>query len=166
MRCCIDEKLSGLAQPVINRLKESGLSVVTAESCTAGLIAAVLAHAADASACLHGGFVVYTKTHKSLALTIDERVLQDQGSVTSEVARLMAEGALLHSSAAIALSVTGVLGPNPDEDGNPPGLIYQGVARRGRATVVTRFDFGKIDPDEVRREAVIQGLNLIGQACN
>lgn len=166
MRCCIEEELSGLAQPVINRLKESGLSVVTAESCTAGLIAAVLSHAADARACLHGGCVVYTKAHKSLALAIDDGVLQRQGSVTSEVARLMAEGALRHSPAAIARSVTGVLGPNPDEDGNPPGLIYQGVARHGRATAVARYDFGKIDPDEVRRQAVIQGLNLIGQACD
>lgn len=161
MRCCIEEELSSLAQPVIDSLKKSGLSVVTAESCTAGLIAAVLAHATDASACLHGGFVVYTKAHKTFALGIDGGLLQLRGSVNSEVARLMAEGALQRSPATIALSVTGVLGPNPDEDGNPPGLVYLALARRGRPTGVARHEFGQIEPDDVRRRAVIQALQLI-----
>jgi nicotinamide-nucleotide amidase len=159
--CCIEEQLAGRAQPVIDLLRQSGLSLVTAESCTAGLVAAVLSHGAQASEWLHGGFVVYTKAQKSEALGVDDRLLASQGSVNSEVAREMAEGALRHSHATLGLSVTGVLGPNPDEDNNPPGLVYLGLARSGQPTTVVRCDFGKIDPDEVRRRTVIRALELV-----
>lgn len=161
MACCIEEQLASRAQPVIDLLRKTGLSLVTAESCTAGLVAAVLSHGSQASECLHGGFVVYTKAHKNEALGVDDLLLRSQGSVNAEVARQMAEGALRHSHAALGLSVTGVLGPNPDEDNNPPGLVYLGLARHGRPTQTVRCDFGKIDPDEVRRLTVIRALDLV-----
>ena len=158
---CIEQDLTSQAQPVVDALSKAGLSVVTAESCTGGLIAAILSHAQNASACLHGGFVVYTKTHKHAALGVDENLLGTQGSVNAEVARQMAEGALRHSPASIALAVTGVLGPNPDEDDNPPGLIYLGLALSGRPTRIIRHDFGRIDPDEMRRQVILNALNLL-----
>jgi nicotinamide-nucleotide amidase len=73
---CIERQLVGRAQPVIDALRAAGLSVATAESCTAGLIAAILSHAQNASDCLHGGFVVYTKANKAKVLGVDRALLE------------------------------------------------------------------------------------------
>jgi nicotinamide-nucleotide amidase len=158
---CIERDLVGSAQPVVDALRAAGLSVATAESCTGGLIAAILSHAKNASDCLHGGFVVYTKTNKAKVLGVNRALLDERGAVNAEVARQMAEGALARSPANITVSVTGVLGPDADEDGNPAGLAFFAVARAGVPTVVSRQDFSGMQPDEVRRAAVLHGLELL-----
>jgi nicotinamide-nucleotide amidase len=161
---CIERDLVGRAQPVVDGLRGAGLSVVTAESCTGGLVAAILSHAQKASDCLHGGFVVYTKANKAKVLGVERTLLDSQGAVSSEVARQMANGALERSPASIALAVTGVLGPDADEDGVPAGLVYFAVAREGRDTEVSKGDFSEGQPDDVRRAAVLQALELL-QRC-
>src|ERR1051325_3926885 len=93
--------LKELANALIERAKEADLGIVTAESCTAGLMCQVLADAEGASQFFHGGFVTYTKLHKSCALGVPETLLREQGAVCAEVARAMAEGALRHSKAGI-----------------------------------------------------------------
>jgi nicotinamide-nucleotide amidase len=158
---CIERQLVGLAQPVVDALRIAGLSIVTAESCTGGLIAAVLSHAQNASDCLHGGFVTYTKANKAKVLGVDRTLLEAQGAVSAEVARQMAEGALERSPANVGVSVTGVLGPDPDEDGNPAGLAYFAVSREGTPTVVSRRDFKQMQPDDVRRAAVVYALEMV-----
>jgi nicotinamide-nucleotide amidase len=163
---CIERELAGHAQPVIDALRAAGLSVATAESCTAGLIAAILSHAQNASDCLHGGFVAYTKASKAKVLGVDRSLLNAQGAVSAEVARQMAERALLRSPANIAVSVTGVLGPDPDEDGNPAGLVYFAVCREGHEAVVSRQDFSQLEPDDVRRAAVLHALELLQRSAN
>lgn len=164
MSCCIDAKLIQTGREVIDALRHSGRSVVTAESCTAGLVAACLSYGSEASQCFHGGFVVYTKAQKSVVLGVDERLLVEQGAVNAEVARQMAEGALQRSQAAIAVSITGVLGPDPDEDRNPPGLIYLGLAQRGRLSCTERYEFAPSPPDRLRQQVVLQALEALRQA--
>lgn len=161
MQGCIETDLASRAQPIVDALRSSGRCVVTAESCTGGLVAAVLSHAEAASECLHGGFVVYTKAQKHAALGVDEGFMQLHGAVNGEVARQMAEGALRRSPATLAVSITGVLGPNPDEDGNPPGLVYLGLAEAGRPTLTVRHEFGRVDPDLIRRETVSHALDML-----
>ena len=161
MAYCIEAELSNRAQAVVDVLRRSGLSVITAESCTAGLLAAALSHGTEASACLHGGFAVYTKAQKSASLGVDQSLLQSQGSVNAEVARQMAEGALRRSQANVAVAITGVFGPTPDEDNNQPGIVYVAVARSGRPTEVVRHDFGKLEPDQVRKATVLNALDLL-----
>jgi len=161
MQGCIEQDLIHEAQALVERLRSEGLSVVTAESCTGGLIAACLTHGKQASTCIHGGFIAYTKAHKAAVLGVDSRLLHEAGAVCTEVARQMAEGALKHSAAALSIAVTGVLGPDPDEDGNPPGLVYVGVARSGRPTVVARHDFAGKPPDAVLRQSVLAAFQLL-----
>ena len=161
MNLCVQQELLSRAHDVIVRLRKAGTSVVTAESCTAGLIAAVLSYGEKASECFHGGFVVYTKQQKSTSLGVDPGLLKERGSVNEIVAAQMAEGALHRSAAKIALSVTGVLGPQPDEDNNPPGLVYLALARSGRPTVVAQHAFKSADPDGVRKSVVLEALELI-----
>ena len=157
----IHENLTGRAEAVMQRLRHSDLTVVTAESCTGGLVAACLTCGKEASSCFHGAFVVYTKRQKSQVLGVDQKLLAEEGAVNSEVARQMAEGALQKSQASLALAITGVLGPDPDEDGNPPGLVYLALARRGSPTHVIRQDFSPSPPDVVREQTVLRALGLL-----
>src|SRR4051812_24707824 len=116
-----DASLKQQADTVIKKLKKQKLSVVTAESCTAGLLAALLSKPEGAGDVLEGGFVCYSKEQKNIALGVPNGVLDTKTAVASEVATAMAKGALNRSKANIGLAVTGVLGPEPDEDGNPVG---------------------------------------------
>jgi nicotinamide-nucleotide amidase len=166
MMCCVDHLLAARAQPVVDALRRAKLCVVTAESCTGGLIAAILSHGMQASDCLHGGYVVYTKTQKSAALGVDAALLETRGSVNAEVARQMVLGALGRSPANVAIAVTGVLGPDPDEDGNPPGLVYLAVCRRDQAPVVAQRNYDGSNPDAVRREVIIEALGMLQRSAS
>jgi nicotinamide-nucleotide amidase len=149
------------AQPIVTLLRAQKLSVVTAESCTAGLIGAIISHVPGAGDCLQGGFITYSKAHKVSALGVDRELLRAQGSVNSHVARQMAEGALRRSAPDLAVAVTGVLGPEPDDDNAPLGLIFFAVVLSGYDTVIIQELFDERNPDEVRFRAVAQALKLL-----
>lgn len=158
---CVEHRLIEGATAVCHFLEVRKLTIITAESCTAGLVSAALSQAEGASQVLHGSFVVYTKANKTMALGVDAALLRNAGSVNAEVATQMALGALQRSPANIALAITGVLGPEPDEDGNPVGLIYFASCRRGATPKILKRDYGKRPHDELRRIVVLDGLALI-----
>ena len=155
------EELKRLADALIERAKQADLGIVTAESCTAGLMCQVLADAEGASQIFHGGFVTYTKPHKSCALGVPEALLREKGAVCAEVARAMAEGALKHSKAGISAAITGVAGPEPDEDGNPVGRVCIAVARRGLPTRDLERHYSDLGRDAIRRRAVADALRAM-----
>jgi nicotinamide-nucleotide amidase len=155
----IDEAIIRRAAEVLALAERKGLTRVTAESCTGGLLASVLSEAPGAGDRLHGGFVVYTKEQKTIALGVSPDLLERESAVSEPVARAMADGALAHSIADIAVSITGVAGPAADEDGNPVGLVHFAAARRGFATL--RREFGDIGRGAVRYQSVMQALDLI-----
>jgi nicotinamide-nucleotide amidase len=162
---CIDAELTDAAIRASSVARDAGLTIVTAESCTAGLVAAALSHADGASEVLHGSFVVYTKPNKTKALGVDRRLLIEKSAVCAEVAEQMACGALERSPATLALAVTGVLGPDPDEDGNPVGLVYMSVCRKDGAPKTKKFMYEKDDPDALRRRVTLDALDLLRQAA-
>jgi nicotinamide-nucleotide amidase len=131
--------------------KDIGVTLVVAESCTAGLLDKVLSDAPGAAQHFHGGFVAYTKQQKTRALGVPAELLKARGAVCAEVARLMAEGALRSSPADVALAITGVAGPEPDEDGNPVGLVWIAVASRGGKARDLERRYGNIGREAVRR---------------
>jgi len=157
----IDIFLVARAGAALRRLKKAGLSLVTAESCTAGLLAAALSHCEGAGECLEGGFVTYTKVQKARALNVSRKLLASEGSVTARIAEAMARGALRHSSADIALAVTGVLGPSCDEDGNPVGLVFLCCLRRGHNPLTIEKGYGRKAHDRLRRQTVIDAFELL-----
>lgn len=163
---CIDESLIRCAARALETLARSKLTVVTAESCTAGLISAALSQADGASDVLHGSFVTYTKANKAMALGVSRDLLSRDGSVNAEVARQLARGALERSPADIALAVTGVLGPERDEDDNPVGLVYLCTCRRGEAPQVVRKEYDKSTHHELRRIVVADALDLLRRSAN
>ena len=157
----IDQALVEKAVEALDRAKDAGLKVVSAESCTGGLVATVLSEAPGAAEFFDGGFVTYTPEHKCIALKLDIELLDFYGAVSAEVATAMALGALDCSEADIAVAVTGVAGPEPDERGNPVGLVYLAGARRGEQCLGIAREYGDIGRSRIRYEATAEALTLI-----
>ena len=152
---------ANLANALLDAARRAGLTIVTAESCTAGLMCQILSDAEGAAEHFHGGFVTYTKEQKSRALGVPWSVLREQGAVCGTVARAMADGALRHSGAGIAAAITGVAGPAPDEDGNPVGRVCIAVARRGTAARDFERQYGAIGRDAIRERAVTDAVTAL-----
>lgn len=109
---------------VLGLLKEKGLTMGTAESCTGGLVAKRLTDLSGASAVFRGGVVSYTNEVKAGVLGVPQEMLDEFGAVSAQVAQAMAQGARKVLGCDLAVSLTGVAGPNPDDRGNPVGLVY------------------------------------------
>ena len=157
----IDPALVRRAMDILKFAKDRNRTIVTAESCTGGLLAAVLSEAPGASKQLQGGFVTYTKDQKTIALGSPRALLERESAVSEAVARAMAESALSRSIADLSVSITGVAGPAPDEDGNPVGLVHIAAARRGGPTLHREHRFGDIGRNEVLHEAMMAALDLL-----
>jgi nicotinamide-nucleotide amidase len=158
----IDRALVKRGVRLFKLLEAEKLTLATAESCTGGLIATILSDAPGAGDLFHGGFVLYTKQHK-IAFGIPKKVLDANGVVSEAVARAMAEGALKHSPADIAVGVTGVAGPEPDDEGNPVGLVCVAAARRGQKTIAVTRRFKSRERGEIRCKAAEEALKLADQ---
>ena len=123
--------VAGLEQVVLDGLKAQGLTLGTAESCTGGLIAKRITDLPGASSAFRGSVVSYTNEVKAGVLGVPQALLDEKGAVCAEVARVMAEGARRTLGCDIAVSVTGVAGPDPDDQGNPVGLVFTALAAPG-----------------------------------
>jgi len=156
-----DGKLKKHAQQALDALKAANVTIVTAESCTAGSIAALLAQAEGASDILHGGFITYTKEHKTKALGVAWRLLKEEGAVNADVVKQLAAGALERSPATLAIAVSGVLGPEPDEDGNPVGLVYFCVLAKDKQPKVIKEEFGQKPHDQLLEQALHRAFDMI-----
>lgn len=156
----LDSSLTAQATQVIKAAQHDGTTIVTAESCTAGLLSNVLSTAPGASKQLHGGFVTYTKEAKTRVLGVSADVLKRKTAVHEDLAIAMAEGALSRSPGDIAISVTGVAGPEPDDDGNPVGLVYCAIARPGARPRWIKLELGDIGRDEILHRTLKEAMTL------
>jgi nicotinamide-nucleotide amidase len=156
--------LSDKAAAIIAEAKARGLTLAAAESCTGGALAVVLSNAPSAGEIFHGSFVVYTKANKTAALGVPAELIAEHTAVSAEVAKSMAEGALNHCPADIAISVTGVAGPEPDEDGNPVGLVYLAAARRDGLRLAEEHRLGERDKEEICAAILDRALSLLHRA--
>jgi nicotinamide-nucleotide amidase len=152
--------LHTLARRALELAGEKNLSIVTAESCTAGKLSALLSEAPGAAERLHGSFVTYTKENKTRALGVPANLLADKGAVCPDVAAAMAHGALERSPADVAVSITGVAGPDPDEDGNPVGRVCIGLARAAM-TRGFEYDYGNPGREHIQARAMADALTLL-----
>lgn len=124
-----------LERQVIAALKARGLTLAAAESCTGGLTAKRLTDVPGASAVFLGGVVSYTNGVKERALGVPHDMLEEYGAVSEPVARAMAEGVRRLTCADIALSVTGVAGPDKDDRGHDVGTVYMALSAKNETTV-------------------------------
>ncbi|MEQ1685497.1 MAG: CinA family protein [Burkholderiaceae bacterium] len=147
-------------------LRAQGLKIATAESCTGGLIAAACTAVAGSSDWFERGFVTYSNEAKTESLGVDAALIAAVGAVSEEVARAMAEGALLHSRAQLAVAVTGIAGPGGATKGKPVGTVWLALARQGGAVQSELLTLGG-DRAAVREQTVQHALNcLLGAATS
>jgi nicotinamide-nucleotide amidase len=157
----IDEALVSLGVEALKVARQNDRKIVVVESCTGGLIATVLSEAPGAVDYFDGAFVTYTVDQKCSALDLDPVLLEQAGAVSAPVASAMAEAALTHCNADVAVAVTGVAGPDRDEKGNPVGLVFLARASVDLPTIIERKEFGDIGRSKIRYEAAADALRLI-----
>lgn len=134
------------------------LRLVTAESCTGGMIAAAMTDRAGSSAIFERGFVTYSNEAKIEELGVQSATIETHGAVSEKTAAEMAQGALKHSHANIALSVTGIAGPSGGTDEKPVGLVYIGIAIQNREPKIHKHIFDG-DRTTIRQQTAEAALN-------
>jgi nicotinamide-nucleotide amidase len=157
----VPPSLQDQAEHVVTLARDRHMSLATVESCTAGALVHLLAQAEGASETLHGGFVVYTKENKIAATGVPIDLLAKHTAVSAEVALAMAMGGLARCPASFVASITGVAGPEPDEDGNPVGLVYIAVAARDGRQRVEKHELGEQPKSEICQAAMQAALRLL-----
>ena len=160
------DQLLNEAARILQMYRVAGLKLATAESCTGGLVAGLLTAIPGSSDVVERGFVTYSNEAKAQMLGVPADMIRDKGAVSEEVARAMAEGAVRHALANIAVSVTGVAGPGGGSAAKPVGLVHFGCAVKGGATVHQEMRFGDLTRDEIRMRSVETALTLLRRAVS
>ncbi|HOD51096.1 MAG TPA: CinA family protein [Candidatus Hydrogenedentes bacterium] len=148
-----------LEEQAVGILSREKLWLVTAESCTGGLIAHRITNVAGASECFLGGIVAYSNALKMALLGVSPGTLAGVGAVSEEVAREMAEGARDRYRADVSLAVTGIAGPGGGSPGKPVGLVYIAVAWPGGCDVVRAKFTGK--RSDIKQQTADTALNIL-----
>ncbi len=151
------------AADILQAARQQGVLIATAESCTAGMVAAALTAVAGSSDVFDCGFVTYSNAAKIAMLGVSACTIAEHGAVSEEVAREMADGALAHSRAALAVSITGIAGPGGSEF-KPEGRVCFALASKRRATLVETVEFGALGRAKVRQAACDRALALLAEA--
>jgi len=154
--------ITALAIRVVAENAALGRRLVLAESCTGGLVAAALTEVAGSSAVLEGSFVTYANAMKISALGVTENIIETFGAVSVACAWAMAQGALKHSTADVAVAISGIAGPEGGTAQKPVGLVVFAKAERGKTEVVAEErQLPAGSRAEVRRQALLVALELL-----
>lgn len=145
-------------------LDAEGLMLATAESCTGGLVSALLTSIPGSSRVFDRAFVTYSNEAKQQMLGVPIRVIERHGAVSEETARAMAEGAIRHSNSQIAVAITGIAGPDGGTAEKPVGLVHIACAQIDEETHHTVCRFGDIGREPIRMESVKAAVALVKQA--
>ena len=139
---------------------ERGSKIVSAESCTAGLLAACLTEMPGSSAFFEQGYITYSNRSKINVLGVDKKVLEKHGAVSEEVAKQMAKGALNKSRGTIAISITGIAGPG-GSDYKPEGLVCFAIAQKNGEIRAETIEYGPLGRRNIRSSAVGTAIELL-----
>ncbi len=158
-----DEVILLKAARVIDACRAAKLMMVTAESCTAGLLTGALTAIPGSSDVVDRGYITYSLYGKIEMIGVPAQMLAEHGAVSEAVARAMAGGALARSlpRARLAIAITGVAGPGSDSPAKPAGLVFIAVAQDGKGVLEEKYEFGDIGRNEVRLASVEAALDLI-----
>ncbi len=153
-------EIVALARAVNDALVTRGQMIVTAESCTGGLIAGALTEIPGSSEAVFGGYVSYANEAKAGMIGVDPAFIAQHGAVSEAVARAMAEGARQASGAAVAIAVTGIAGPGGGSAEKPVGLVHFAYTDATRTLHLERR-FGDLGRERIREETVKAALELV-----
>ncbi len=157
------KQITDLAQEVVGELAKAGKMIVTAESCTGGLIAGALTAIPGSSEVVYGGFVSYANAAKMAMINVPENMIAQFGAVSEQVACAIAQGALNATKVDIAIAVTGIAGPGGGTRQKPVGLVHFGLAAADKTWHMQRH-FGAIGREQVRLETVHSALEMVLEA--
>ena len=158
-------EITEAARALLETCRARGLRIAAAESCTGGLIAAALTAIPGSSDVFERGFVTYSNEAKCEMLGVPAALIERCGAVSAEVAHAMAEGALAHSRADVAVAVTGVAGPGGGSEAKPVGLVHVVAARRDGTRLHEECRFGDVGRDEVRDASLRVALEMMMRAA-
>lgn len=153
------EEKTELENKVVNFLLKHELSLVTAESCTGGLLTGRLVNVAGVSETLKAGLVTYSNKAKRKLLDVNKGTLKKYGAVSKQTAKEMVKGAALGYDAEVAVAITGVAGPDGGTEEKPVGLVYIACYAKEKV-LVKEYNF-KGNRQEIREEAVEKALKLM-----
>ena len=159
-----DTRLFEAANATLEACKATSKMLATVESCTGGLIAASLTEIAGSSTVVEAGFVTYSNAAKIRLVGVPADLIARYGAVSKGVAIAMAEGALWHCPADIAVSVTGIAGPGGGSDEKPVGTVHMACSMRGGVTRHVLQNYGDPGRSEIRIQTVVDALKLV-QTC-
>ncbi len=161
MTATIDDDLAAAAQRLLDVCRRKNLTIATAESCTAGLVAGTLTEIPGTSSILDRGYVTYSNEAKHQMLGVPSATLEKHGAVSRETAEAMARGVLGNSRVQLAVSITGIAGPDGGSADKPVGLVHFAVATHGGALVHAEKRFGNIGRSLVRKQSVLQAFQML-----
>lgn len=150
------------AQAILDACKRHGTQLATVESCTGGLLSAILTELPGSSRMFTHGFVTYANHAKHEMVGVPPALIEAHGAVSEAVARAMAEGALASSSADLAIAITGIAGPEGGSDHKPVGTVHFGCAMKNKPTIHQHRIFAG-DRSEIRLAATDHALDMIIQ---
>ncbi len=154
-------EIETLARLLVDECQERRLRIVTAESCTGGLVSAAITAVSGASAVFDRGLITYSNRAKQELLNVAGDLIADYGAVSEPVARMMAEGALENSNAHIAVAITGVAGPGGGTELKPVGLVHLATARSNQSVMHRVERFGDLSRQEIQMGAVQIALEMM-----
>ena len=160
------DTVEALARRIVDQLAEDKLTLATAESCTGGALACALSAAPGSGEIFEGGFVCYSKRAKERVLGVSAVVLSEDTAVSRRVAEAMARGARERMDCDLAIAITGVTGPEPDEDGNPVGLVHCSVSSRAGSSDHLEQRLEGVPPDALREDVLLGALRLLSAALD
>jgi len=149
------------AAALLDQCRSQGVKLATAESCTGGMLAALLTSVSGSSDVFDCGFVTYSNEAKEKMLGVSHELIAEHGAVSRACALAMAHGAILESAATLAVSITGVAGPGGGTPSKPVGLVHFACARRNGATLHREERFGDVGRAGVRTASVEVALELL-----
>lgn len=150
-----------LVEQLFDKMKKKDWNLVTAESCTGGMIATAITDKPGSSAILERGFVTYSNEAKMNCLGVSKETLEKFGAVSKQVAEEMAQGALENSQAKVSIAVTGIAGPDGGSPQKPVGLVYIGYGIKGGVVQVKTFNFTGQSRQEVRLNTTREAFKIL-----
>ena len=154
-----------LSQALIQLCQDANLRLAAAESCTGGSLSEVLTAVPGSSQVFDCGFITYSDDSKQACLNVDNALIKQHGAVSAQVAAAMATGALTHSQADIAISITGIAGPDGGSNDKPVGTVWFGVAQRQSEVVSTEQRLFTSGRKHIRRKATQFALEWLLSTC-
>ena len=154
-------EIETLARLLVDECAERRLRIVTAESCTGGLVSAAITSISGSSAVFERGLITYSNRAKQDLLGVPGDLIADYGAVSEPIVRMMAEGALENSNAHVAIAITGVAGPGGGTELKPVGLVHFATARANQSVMHRVERFGDLDRTEIQMAAVHVALELL-----